>query len=118
MNPVCKTRCASGKIRNDVRQPEESLRRRSIGGHPDDDNNNYYIDGALLSQSLEISSKRRRAESADACCQWALLNVQVTTLLFPFTVQKYIYLSVGKVHAWVFSRFRNPPNSRHGLQDL
>ena len=31
----------------------------------------------------------------EACCQWALLtNVQIITLLFTFTVQKYIYPSV------------------------
>ena len=33
---------------------------------------------------------------------WALLDVQIITLLFPFTVQKYIYPAVSKVHAWSF----------------
>ena len=41
-----------------------------------------------------MNSKRCRAESLEASCQWALLNVQITTLLFTFTVQKYIYPSV------------------------
>ena len=45
--------------------------------------------GAFIS-IFTINSKRRRAESFEACSQWALLNVQIITLLFPFTVQKYI----------------------------
>ena len=49
---------------------------------------------ARLSPSFQIKSKRRRAESFEACCQWVLLNVQITTLLFTLTVQKYIYPSV------------------------
>ena len=62
---------------------------------------------AHLSQSFQINSERRRAESFEACCQWVLLNVQVVTLLglFTFIVQKYInfiLLSV-KVHAGSFS---------------
>ena len=40
------------------------------------------------SQSFEIDSKGRRYESFEAYCLWALLNVQIITLLFPFTVQK------------------------------
>ena len=46
-----------------------------------------------------IKSKRRRAESFEACCQRALLSVQITTLLFPFPVQKYVYPPVSKVHS-------------------
>ena len=46
-----------------------------------------------------MNSKRRRAESFEACCQWALLNVQIIALLFPLTVQQYIYPPVSKVHA-------------------
>ena len=52
--------------------------------------------------------------SFEACCQWALLSVQLdTTLLFQVTVQKYIYLSVcNSVSAcWVFSCFCSPLNS-------
>ena len=49
---------------------------------------------------FQIDSKRRMGdESFEACCQWALLNVHIITLLFPFTVQKYIYPPVSKVHA-------------------
>ena len=66
---------------------------------------------AHLSQSFQINSKRRRAEWFEACCQSALLNVHIITLLFPFTVQKYIYPPVSKVHAGSSSCFRNPPNS-------
>ena len=45
-------------------------------------------------------------------CQWALLNIQIITLLFPFTVQKYIYPPDTRQSACcVFSHFRNPPNS-------
>ena len=54
-----------------------------------------------LSQSFQMNSKCRRAESFEACChyQWVLLNVQIISLLFPFTGQKYIYSPVSKVHA-------------------
>ena len=48
-----------------------------------------------------MNSKRLRAKSFEPCCQWALLNVQIITLLFPFTVQKCILLT-GKVHAGSF----------------
>ena len=42
----------------------------------------------------------------------ALLNVQIMTLLFLFTVQKYFFLSSWQQSAcWVFSCVRNPPNS-------
>ena len=41
-------------------------------------------------------------ESFEACCQWALLNVQIITLLFQLTVQKYIYPPDSKVHAGFF----------------
>ena len=34
--------------------------------------------------------KALQAELFETCCQWALFNVQITTLLFTFTVQKYI----------------------------
>ena len=53
----------------------------------------------LLSQSFQINSKCCWAESFEVCCQWALFNVQTVTLLLSFTVQKYIYPSVIKVHA-------------------
>ena len=33
---------------------------------------------------------------------WVLLNVKIITILFPFTVQKYIYPPVSKVHAGSF----------------
>ena len=59
---------------------------------------NYCIDG----QSFQIDSKRRRAESFEACCQWALLDVQIITLLFTFTEKKYTYPSVSKVYAGSF----------------
>ena len=41
-------------------------------------------------------SLSKSAESFEACCQWALLSALVTTLLFTFSVQKYIYPSVWK----------------------
>ena len=51
-------------------------------------------------------------ESFEACCQWALLHVQIITLLFQFTVHKYINLPSWQQSAClVFSCFRNPPNS-------
>ena len=57
--------------------------------------------GAFLS-IFQIDSKRRRAESVEACCQWALLNVQIIAPLFPFTVQKYMYPPVSRVAAGSF----------------
>ena len=36
-------------------------------------------------------SKHRRAQHFEAYCKWALLNVQIIALLFPFTVHKYMY---------------------------
>ena len=53
-------------------------------------------------KSFQINSKRRRAKSFETCCQWALLNVQVINLVFPSTVQKYIYPPVSKTHAGSF----------------
>ena len=34
----------------------------------------------------------------EACCQWVLLNVQISSLPFTFTVQKYIYPFVNKLY--------------------
>ena len=55
-----------------------------------------------LSQSFQINWKRRRAESFETGCHWAVLNLQIITLLFTFTVQKYTYPPVSKVHAGSF----------------
>ena len=56
---------------------------------------------AHLSKSFQINSKRRWAESCEACCQRALLNVQIITL---FTVCTEVHLSSCqlKVHAGSF----------------
>ena len=43
-----------------------------------------------VSQSVEINSKHHRDENFEACCQWALLHVQIMTLPFTFTVQRFI----------------------------
>ena len=48
------------------------------------------------------------AESFKACCQWALLIVQIITLLFNLLYISTFNLMSGKVHA---GSFRNPPNS-------
>ena len=56
-------------------------------------NNNYYFDGCIylnLSKSLQSAE---RAESFEACCQWALLNVQFITILFTFAVHTEVHLS-------------------------
>ena len=63
-----------------------------------------------LARISKSTQKRRWAESFAGCCQWALLDVQIMILLFPFTVHKYIYPPVSKMHAGFFSWFRNPPN--------
>ena len=49
-------------------------------------------------------SKCRGAESFEACYLWALLNVQIASLLFSFTVLKNIYPSVIILvgYAWEF----------------
>ena len=49
-------------------------------------------------------------ESFEACCQWALHNVQIITLLFQFTVQKYISPPDSKVHAGL--KYISPPDSK------
>ena len=75
----------------------------------------------------------------EACCQWALLSVQITERYhtIKFNVQKYIYPSVNKVHAgsfcvsvisqvivksWSSSQVKNEHHQStklwHGLQDL
>ena len=55
-----------------------------------------------FSQSFQINSQHHRAESFEACCQWVPHSVQIIILLFPFTVQKYIYHPVSKVHSGSF----------------
>ena len=62
----------------------------------------YCIDGRIYLNLFKINSKSRRAQSFEACSQCALLNVQIISLLFPFTVQKYMYLPVSKMHAGSF----------------
>ena len=63
---------------------------------------------------LQIDSKRRRVESFESLLP---LNgryfniVQIIARLFPFTVHKYIYPPVSKVHAGFCVCFRNPSNS-------
>ena len=47
-----------------------------------------------LSQSSQSNSKCRWAFNYEACSQWAILNVQITTWLFTFTIQKFVYPSV------------------------
>ena len=70
-------------------------------------NNNYCTEGCIYLIFFQINSKRRRAKSFEACCQKPLRNVlQNITLLFTFTVQKYInYPSVNKMHAGTFRGF-------------
>ena len=61
----------------------------------------------LIGACISIISNQLKAPHGDerfeACCQWEILNVQIITLLFPFTVQKYIYPPVNKVHDGSFS---------------
>ena len=62
----------------------------------------WYFWGSDRRIDLNLSKSTQSAagvEGFEACCQWALLNVKISTLLFPFTVQKYIYHPVSKVHA-------------------
>ena len=64
--------------------------------------------GAFISISIS------RTESFETCCQWALLsNVQIITLPFTFTVQKYILPSCLCMLGLFVSVIH-----RHGLQDL
>ena len=51
-----------------------------FGGHMNGSNDNEYSDAPRPG----MSSKRRRADSCEACCQCALLNVQRSPLLFDF----------------------------------
>ena len=45
-----------------------------------------------IATHLRMSPKRRTAIRFAGLCQWALLNVQLTTQLFEFTVQKEVGL--------------------------
>ena len=57
-------------------------------------NNNYYIDRHIyLHLSKSIQSAAGLKDLKPAANGW-YLNVQIMTLLFTFTVQKYIYPSV------------------------
>ena len=51
-------------------------------------------------QSTSSWNEHRRPVSFETCCQWVLLDVQITTLLFTFTVQKYIYPSAIYFIIW------------------
>ena len=62
----------------------------------------YFIDRRIYLNHSESTQEHHRAESFETCCQWVLVNVQIITLLFTFTVQKYIYPPVSKVHAGSF----------------
>ena len=57
----------------------------------------------LIGAFISIFPNPLRAESFDACCQWALLNVQIMTL-FTFSVQKYI---VPPVHTYTYAEESN-----------
>ena len=48
------------------------------------------LTGALISV-FPNQFKAPQGRSFEACCQWASLIVQIITVLFTFTVQKYIY---------------------------
>ena len=72
------------------------------------------------SQSFQINSKRRRAESFfKACCQWGRGYLMCKSLPYYFHLL-YIsafYPPVSKVHAGSFvSTFRNPLNSDMGYR--
>ena len=60
-----------------------------------------------LSQSLQIRSKRCRAGSIEAYCQWALLVANMYTLLLSFTVNKYVFPSVIIIIDWQFCKFES-----------
>ena len=77
----------------------------------------YFI--VFIGAFISIFSNRLKAphgdESFEACCQWALLHVQIITLLFPFTVQKYIYPCV-RYYACAYTRgWSTPTTSQHTI---
>ena len=59
----------------------------------------------MISLFLNQRKAPQGDEGFEACCQWALLTVQIVTSLFHFTVQKYMYPPVSKVHAGSFRVF-------------
>ena len=67
---------------------------------------NHFITIVLIGAFISFFPNELKASQGwtlfEACCQWALLNVQIITLLFPLTVQKYMYPPVSKVHAGSF----------------
>ena len=71
----------------------------------------YCILLAHLSQTFQIDSKRRRADSFEAGCQWALINVLIIALLFYFYCTEVHVSSCQQSARWVFLCFRNPQDS-------
>ena len=69
----------------------------------DDDDDDVHLYSAVTPCYCSMLGALGRVVSLEACCQWALLSVQITrhytTLQFKFTVKKYMYPSVSKVHA-------------------
>ena len=59
--------------------------------HKNNNNNKYYIDRRIHLNLFQINSKRRMAQRFEACCQWALLNVQIIILLFKLKVHAGVY---------------------------
>ena len=58
----------------------------------------YYIDRRIYINLSKSTQSAAVLKPFEACCQWALLNVKIMTLLFTFSVYKYICHLVSKVH--------------------
>ena len=66
----------------------------------------YSIDWRIYLKLSKSTQSAAGLNTLEAGCQWALLDVQIMTLLFPLTVQKYIELLLlyWWVHWYPFSK--------------
>ena len=65
---------------------------------------------------VEWELKIEYLSTFEACCQWALLHVQITTLLHTFTVHMYVYPSVNYMNE-IFSNFESTVEWTFFLQE-
>ena len=66
---------------------------------------------AHLSQSLQINSQHRRADSFEACCQWPLLMCKSLPYYLQLLYRNTFILLLVKCMLGLFVFPRNPPNS-------
>ena len=53
----------------------------------------YCIDRRIYLNIFQINSKRRRADCFESCCQKALNNVQIVTLIYIYCTKVHVHVS-------------------------